>query len=142
MRERIARAFAVVLGVLVVGLAAAFAARRNAEPAPPMRVPAEATEAPPSPTVMDPEAVTRGRAGFEAHGCSRCHRLEGVGNPRSPLDGVGARLTPERIRAFIVADPSVAGGLGPSVVRAKRAYADLPAPELDALVAYLASSRP
>jgi cytochrome c2 len=64
--------------------------------------------------------------------CRTCHSIAGDGNRRSPLDGVGSRLTEEEIRTWIVApqqmDPKVR----------KRPY-KLPENELKAIVAYLAS---
>lgn len=142
MRELLAKVFAVSLTVLVVGLAALFADRQNRIP----RV-SLGRDAPPSASVPPPsappsaEALGRGRTVFEEQGCTRCHRLDGLGSPRSPLDGVGARLPPDRIRAFIIADEGAAATLSRSVVRAKEAYRELPAADLDALVAYLAASR-
>lgn len=142
MRERIAKLFAVALASLIVVLAAAFAARQNAPGTAP--TPASRQDAPATPPVAEPpdtSSVARGRAAFSGQGCARCHRMDGVGNPRSPLDGVGARLAPDRIRAFILAEPSVRDMLPESVARAKAGYARLPEAELDALVSYLVASR-
>jgi mono/diheme cytochrome c family protein len=143
MRERIARWYALGLGAVMVALAALFAERQNTEPV--TRATATTAEAapvvPPPADPPDPAEVQRGRTAFEEQGCLRCHRLEGEGSPRSPLDGVGARLTPEAIRAFIVAADEVRASLSPSVARQKTGYAQLPAAELDALVTFLAASR-
>jgi hypothetical protein len=57
------------------------------------------------------------------------------------LDGVGARLSADRIRGFVIADEQAAAALSRSVVRAKEAYRALPSADLDALVTYLAASR-
>ncbi|MEX2467069.1 MAG: cytochrome c [Gemmatimonadota bacterium] len=146
MRERIAKGFAVGLTLLVTVLAGAFAARKNAPGAPdaPRATTDAATPFVPVPPPTEPptaEVLERGRVVFDEQGCTRCHRLEGTGNPRSPLDGVGARLAPDRIRAFIVADDAVRGELTSSVARAKVAFADLPEADLDALVTYLATLR-
>lgn len=143
MRERIARWYALGIGVFVVGLAALFAERQNAGPVPDA-TPATTEAAPvvPAPDVpTDPAEVRRGRTVFEEHGCLRCHRVAGEGSPRSPLDGVGARLTPEEIHSFIVADDAVRGSLSPSVARAKTDFADMPEEDLGALVTYLTTLR-
>jgi hypothetical protein len=143
MRERIARWYALGLGVVMVALAAFFAERQNAAPI--LRTTVATAEAvpvvPPPAVPPDPAEVRLGRTAFEEQGCLRCHRLEGEGSPRSPLDGVGARLTPEAIRAFIIASDDVRASLSPSVARQKTGYAALPAAELDALVTFLAASR-
>jgi mono/diheme cytochrome c family protein len=143
MRELLAKAFAVGLTGLLIGLAGAFAARQNlearVETATGARAPA--VSVPPPSTPPSAEALARGRAVFEDQGCTRCHRLEGEGNPRSPLDGVGARLEPDLIRAFIVAGAGAERSLSRSAARAKEPYRDLPADDLDALVAFLAASR-
>lgn len=66
--------------------------------------------------------------------CRMCHAIEGEGNIRSPLDGVGDRLSEEDIRLWIVAPQE----MNPAV--AKRGY-HLSEEDLDALVAYLMASR-
>lgn len=135
MRERIARLLALALGVALVLLAALFAERRNAA------APADAARgsdtASPGVAPVDSALVANGRAAFDELGCARCHALEGRGNPRSPLDGVGARRDPEEIRAFIVAEGEAAGALRESVVRAKERYREVPEDVIRALVAYL-----
>lgn len=143
MRERIARWYALAIGVFVVGLAALFAERQNADGV--TRTPPTAAEAapvvPPPDVPPDPAEIRRGRTVFEEQGCLRCHRVAGEGSPRSPLDGVGARLTPEEIYAFVVADDSVRGSLSPSVARAKDEFAEMPEGDLGALVTYLTTLR-
>lgn len=143
MRERIARWYALGIGLFVVGLAALFAERQNADPVSDgTPTAAEAAPVVPPPDVPpDAEDLRRGRAVFEEQGCLRCHRVAGEGSPRSPLDGVGARLTPRELRAFIVADDDVRGSLSPSVARAKTEFADLPEGDLGALVTYLTTLR-
>lgn len=138
MREIAAKWVAVLIGLLIVGLAAAFAWRENTTRA---ALPAAAPTSPPPSVDVDPAVAQRGRRVFDDAGCARCHALEGSGNPRSPLDGVGARLTHDDIRAHIVAAPSARDGLSRSVVRAKEGYAELPDADLEALAAYLATLR-
>ena len=146
MRERLARAYAVALALLVTGLAALFAERQNV---PGGVTPSATGEAgsgavprvPPPDVTPDPAVTTRGREVFLSQGCLRCHRIAGEGSPRSPLDGVGARLFPDELRAWILGGEDVREGLPPSAARAKAAYRALPADALDDLVAYLASLR-
>jgi mono/diheme cytochrome c family protein len=85
---------------------------------------------------QDRATLDRGREVYKQQRCQTCHSIDGVGNRRYPLDGVGARLTEEQIRKWIVApremDPKVR----------KRAYDKLPKQDLDALVAYMRSLEP
>ena len=41
--------------------------------------------------------------------CRACHSIEGEGNTRSLLDGVGSRLTEKEIRLWIVAPQQTSG---------------------------------
>jgi len=145
MRERLARIYAVGLGVVIVLLAALFAGRQNtpgaAGPRPAGEAGVPVAAVPPRPVPPEPGVVAQGRRVYEEQGCARCHRVQGDGNPRSPLDGVGARLSPELLRAFVVADDAVRAQLSPSVARAKFAFASLPEGELEALVTYLETLR-
>ncbi|HEU4403100.1 MAG TPA: cytochrome c [Candidatus Polarisedimenticolia bacterium] len=75
----------------------------------------------------------KGKAVFAAQHCSMCHSIEGKGNPKTPLDGVGARLSADQIHKYIVS---------PKEVKADskmKAYPSLPAEDLEALVAYISS---
>ena len=122
-------------GLMVLLLSVTFAAVQNPGGAPtPASAPTAAAD-----SAIDPALLAKGRAVYDAKSCARCHSVAGQGSPRSPLDGVGARRSREDLRHWIVADESVHDGLSPRAIAAKRPYADLPAEDLDALVAYLAS---
>ena len=83
----------------------------------------------------DEARVNRGAEVYRAQKCQACHSSAGVGNKRYPLDGVGSKLKEADIRKWIVAPRD----MNPKV--SKRAYDKLPAADLEALVAYLASLR-
>jgi len=70
---------------------------------------------------------------YDEQKCRLCHSIGGAGNRRNPLDGVGSRLDDESIRKWIVAPQEMKPGVK------KKAYSDLPAEQIDALVAYLKS---
>ncbi len=145
MRENLARFAAVLFGILAVLGAVTFATRLNPRPSEP-DAPLESASTPEAapaipPESVDPDQVARGRALFVEADCTRCHAAEGAGNPRLPLDGVGARRTRAELRAWIVAGPSVRADLGRSVVRTKEGYAALPPADLDALSTYLSTLR-
>jgi len=77
---------------------------------------------------------------YAAQKCSVCHSIAGKGGKSSPLDGVGAKLSADDIRQWIV-DPVVMAKKSNSTkkpVMPKR-YDKLPAAEIDALVAYMQS---
>jgi mono/diheme cytochrome c family protein len=132
MRKLWARRLALFTGALVLLMSAAFAAVLNPGAG---DVPA-AAEASATSASARPHP---GRKVFEDEGCMQCHSIAGEGSPRSPLDGVGSRLPVAEIRQFVIADPDVEDDLSPRVVKAKRAYAELPEGELQALVDYLST---
>jgi mono/diheme cytochrome c family protein len=72
--------------------------------------------------------------------CSVCHSIAGKGNTKGPLDGVGAKLTADEIREWII-DP--AGMTAKQKAARKPAmpakYGSLSKDDVDALVTYLSS---
>ena len=84
--------------------------------------------------------VKKGEAVYAAQKCSICHAIAGKGKAANPLDGVGAKLSAADIKQWIV-DPkgmtTKSGSTKKPPMPAK--YAGLPAADLDAMVAYLAS---
>lgn len=76
--------------------------------------------------------ATDGQQVYEREGCAMCHAIQGKGNRRSPLDGVGTRLCRDDLRKWIVSPQE----MKPKV--RKRAYT-LSEPDLEALVGYLES---
>ena len=50
-------------------------------------------------------AAGGGAAVYAAQKCAMCHSLDGKGQAKGPLDGVGTKLTAEEIRLWIV-DPA------------------------------------
>lgn len=135
MRERLALLLCLVTLVLVVGLAAWFADRHN-----------PAANVPPAPAApvlpaRPPEQIAQisGARLFREQGCTSCHAFGGAGNPRSPLDGVGARRSPAELRAWITATGGAEERLAGSVVRRKQRYLELAPAELTALVDYLST---
>jgi mono/diheme cytochrome c family protein len=128
-RQSRARWLAFATALLVVLLAALFAWLRNLTPPPQvLTVPAAATTADSRNEV--------GRAAFVRAGCSGCHSAEGRGPPGLPLDGVGARLDREALRAAAFAQGDAAlDRFPPGVAERKRGHAN--DAEAEALLAYL-----
>jgi mono/diheme cytochrome c family protein len=84
--------------------------------------------------------VKKGQEVYTAQKCQTCHSIAGKGKTSNPLDGVGAKLSADDIKQWIV-DPK---GMSAKAKSTKKPpmpakYAGLPAADLDALVAYLHS---
>ena len=82
-------------------------------------------------------AVERGAKLFVESKCSMCHAVAGKGNAKGILDDVGARLSAEDLRQWLV---------DPEAMRVKahaerkpfmKSYASMPKGDIDALVAYM-----
>jgi mono/diheme cytochrome c family protein len=76
---------------------------------------------------------------YAAQKCSMCHSIAGVGNKKLPLDKVGAKLSADQIREWIVAPADAAAKAKSTAKPAMKAYPNLPKADLDALVAYMKS---
>jgi hypothetical protein len=167
MRQRVAVAVAVLAISVLAGLAALFSRAQNppmaaladepvaVRPGAPADEPSAggapspadapgvaeaptAAEAPSGALTQTPD-IRRGRVVFDSVGCARCHSVAGVGSPRYPLDGVGARRNAAQLRAWTQGADVLADSLPPSALRTKQAFKALKAADLDALVAFLQS---
>jgi mono/diheme cytochrome c family protein len=80
----------------------------------------------------------RGEEVYAAQKCQICHSIAGKGSKTNPLDGVGAKLSAEDIRNWIV-DPAAMTTKTKSTKKPPMPakYSKLPAADLDALVAYM-----
>jgi mono/diheme cytochrome c family protein len=89
---------------------------------------------------QDAAMVARGAEVYEAQKCSVCHAVAGKGGKASPLDGVGAKLSAADIRLWITNPADMTAKTKSTKKPPMPAkWSALPAAELDALVAYLAS---
>jgi len=86
-------------------------------------------------------AVEKGAAVFAAQKCSMCHSLDGKGNPKGPLDGIGSQLKPDEIRQWITTPVEMAAKANATRKPAMKSFASLPKEDLDALVAFIASKK-
>jgi mono/diheme cytochrome c family protein len=84
--------------------------------------------------------VKQGQKVYTAQKCQVCHAIAGKGSKANPLDGVGAKLSADEIRHWIV-DPTDAAEKAKSTKKPpmQAKYKSLPAGDLDALVAYMQS---
>lgn len=84
--------------------------------------------------------AAKGQQVYADQKCSMCHSIDGKGNAKGPLDGVGTKFTAAELREWLT-DP--AGMATKHKADRKPAmpakYASLPKADLDNLVAYLSS---
>ena len=85
--------------------------------------------------------VKRGEAVYAAQKCAMCHSLDGKGQAKGPLDGVGSKLTVDEIREWIVNPAAMTKKHNATRKPPMRAYPKLPKEDLDALVAFMASKK-
>jgi mono/diheme cytochrome c family protein len=83
----------------------------------------------------------RGEAVYASQKCALCHSLDGKGQAKGPLDGVGTKLTAAEIREWIVDAPGMTTKHKATRKPVMKAYPNLPKEDLDALVAFLASKK-
>jgi mono/diheme cytochrome c family protein len=142
MRERFAMGVSLLAVVTLIGLAVWFARAQNPSiPVADVALPdAVDTPALPEGAPSAPAADSvRGHAVYLARGCAGCHSVAGEGNPRNPLDGVGARRTAAELRDWTVGAEVLADSLPPSAFRAKQAFQRIEPEDLAALIQYLVS---
>jgi mono/diheme cytochrome c family protein len=82
------------------------------------------------------QGVSRGEKLYLEQKCSVCHSIGGKGNQRGVLDGVGAKLKADDIRAWIVDAKGMTAKSKATRKPEMRTYT-LPKEDVDALVAYL-----
>ena len=84
--------------------------------------------------------AAKGAAVYTAQKCQMCHAIAGKGNKTNPLDGVGGKLSADDIKQWIT-HPKEAAAKANSTKKPPMPakYGSLPAADLDALVAYMAS---
>lgn len=92
------------------------------------------------PAVAQQASTAEGAKLLTEKKCTVCHLVNGVGNKKGPvLDGVGAKLSKDDIRAWITNAPEMAAKAKIDRKPPMKAYTDFTKEEVDALVAYLAT---
>ena len=86
-------------------------------------------------------APSRGAAVFAVQKCSMCHSLDGKGQVKGALDDVGARLTAEEIRLWIVDPVDMTKKTSATRKPVMRAYPKLSKDDLSALVTFLVARK-
>ena len=90
------------------------------------------------PAVLSAQDVEKGKAVYTANKCQSCHAIEGKGNKKFPLDGVGAKLSTEDITTWITNPSEMEAKLAVKPKIKMKAYKLAP-DDLKSLVAYMAS---
>jgi mono/diheme cytochrome c family protein len=81
-----------------------------------------------------------GEAVYTAQKCQLCHSIAGKGSKANPLDGVGAKLSAEDTKQWILKPVEMAAKAKSTKKPPMPAkYGSLPAADVDALVAYMQS---
>jgi len=82
----------------------------------------------------------KGEQVYAAQKCSICHSIAGKGGKANPLDGVGAKISAEETRQWIV-NPKAMATKAKSQKKPPMPdrYSKLPAADIDAMVAYMQS---
>jgi len=96
----------------------------------------------PSAFAQSADLVERGKQVYADQKCRTCHAIAGEGNARGALDEVGAKLSAEEIRQWIVDAPMMAEKTKSTRKPLMRAYTNIQGDDLDALVAYMQSLKP
>ena len=86
---------------------------------------------------QDPAQVKKGEEVYTAQKCSMCHSIAGKGGKANPLDGVGTKLSADDIKQWIVNPKEMTAKTKAERKPPMKAYPNLPAADVDALVAYL-----
>ena len=85
-----------------------------------------------------PAQIEQGKKVYAAQKCQVCHSVDGVGNKKGVLDDVGARLSADEIRQWIVSAPEMTAKTKAARKPVMKSYT-IAKDDLDALVAFLHS---
>jgi mono/diheme cytochrome c family protein len=88
---------------------------------------------------QDPALIKKGQDVYNAQKCAVCHSVGGKGSKANPLDGVGAKLSADDIRAWITDPAAMTKKTNSQKKPPMPKNAKLTAPDVDALVAYMQS---
>jgi mono/diheme cytochrome c family protein len=91
-------------------------------------------------SAQDAAKVKQGQTVYASQKCQVCHAIAGQGGKASVLDGIGAKLSADELRAWIV-NPTEAAAKAKSTKKPPMPskYSTLPAGDIDGLVAYMQS---
>lgn len=88
---------------------------------------------------QDAKKAERGKQVYVEQKCKLCHQVAGEGNAKGPLDGVGTKLKRDEIKEWLVNPQAMTAKTKATRKPAMKAYPNLSADDLDALLTYLES---
>ena len=88
---------------------------------------------------QDAALVKKGEAAYNAQKCSVCHSIAGKGSKTNPLDGVGAKMSADEIRAWITDPVAMTAKVKSTKKPPMPKNAKLTPADVDGLVAYMQS---
>ncbi len=93
-----------------------------------------------APRLAAAQDAKHGQEVYAAQKCQTCHSIAGKGSKTNPLDGVGAKLSADETRQWIV-NPTDMAAKAKSQKKPPmpNKYSKLPAADIDGLVAYMQS---
>ena len=91
------------------------------------------------PAAAQDAKVERGKQVYVEQKCKLCHSIGGEGSAKGPLDDVGSKLKADEIKEWIVNAPAMTEKTKATRKPVMKAYPNLPAADLEALVAYMGS---
>ena len=83
--------------------------------------------------------VARGAELYTEQKCSLCHALQGKGNAKRPLDGVGNHIDAPTAKLWLTDPKTAAAKDEKKDTVTMKSFATLPGADIDALVAYVLS---
>lgn len=84
-------------------------------------------------------AIEQGKKVYAANRCQICHAIDGQGNKKGPLDGVGKKLSADDTRSWMVDAPGMTAKAKAERKPAMKSYPTITKADLDTLVAYMQS---
>lgn len=85
------------------------------------------------------QSAADGQKVYAAQKCMVCHSIAGKGNAKGPLDDVASKYTAAELRQWIVNAKEMTVKHKATRTPAMKDFSTLPAKDVDALVAYLAT---
>jgi mono/diheme cytochrome c family protein len=93
-----------------------------------------------APAAAQADAKSQGEKVFAAQKCALCHSIDGKGNPKGPLAGIGSKLSADEIRAWITDAKGMTAKTKATRKPPMKAYT-LSKEDVDTLVAYLSAMK-